>query len=78
MRSANNENKILLDDVMNQIKQEIRSVVNHYTGEQASIELIVNQECAEFYFSLDNKIEMKVILSHAIGILPAAICLTNS
>lgn len=78
MKGVNNENKVLLDDVMNQIKQEIRSVVNHYTGEQASIELIVNQECAEFYFSLDDKIEMKVILSHAISILPASSYSTNS
>lgn len=70
MKVINDESNVLLDDVMNQIKQEIRSVVGHYTGEIPCIELIMNQESAEFYFSLDNKIEMKVIISPTPVILP--------
>ncbi|CNK42115.1 hypothetical protein [Yersinia mollaretii] len=70
MKSMNNEGKVLLDDVMNNIKKEIKSVVNHYTGASPNIELTVNQDCAAFHFLLDDNIEVKVTLSPTLNLIP--------
>ncbi|EPZ8122890.1 hypothetical protein ACXV6R_000671 [Yersinia enterocolitica] len=72
MKDITDEGKVLLYDVMNEIKEEIRTLVNHYTGEDPCIELILNKECAAFQFLLDNKIEMKVTLSPTLSIFSPA------
>lgn len=72
MKSMNNEGKVLLDDVMNNIKKEIKSVVNHYTGASPNIGLTVNQDCAAFHFLLDDNIEVKVTLSPTLKLIPPA------
>lgn len=72
MKSMNNEGKILLNDVMNDMKKEIESIVNHYTGASPNIELTVNQDCAAFHFLLDDNIEVKVTLSPTLNLIPPA------
>lgn len=69
MKEITDESRALLYDVMTEIKEDIKTIVNRYTGEEPCIELILNSECAAFQFLLDNKIEMKVTLSPALTIL---------